>query len=132
MATINYPETPIGNDVLVGPGIWIGLADIGDDVLMANNVTILSGRNHHNYERRDIPIRKQGGHRTMVKIGRDVWLGSGTKITCDVNEGSVVATGAVVTKLYEPYAILAGIPAKPIGIRGTSVAESPLTASAQL
>ena len=34
-----------------------------------------------------------------------------------IGEGAVVASGAVVTKDVEPYAIVAGIPAKKIGER---------------
>jgi len=34
-----------------------------------------------------------------------------------IGKGAVVAAGAVVTKSVEPYAIVAGIPAKPIGQR---------------
>ena len=34
-----------------------------------------------------------------------------------IGRGSVVAAGAVVTKSVEPYTIVAGIPAKPIGTR---------------
>jgi acetyltransferase-like isoleucine patch superfamily enzyme len=82
---------------------------------------VLSGRNHHHYDRRDVPIRKQGGHRTKVKIGCDVWLGAGVRVTCDVADGTVVGTGSVVTKTYEPYAVLVGVPAKPVGWRGQSL-----------
>lgn len=34
-----------------------------------------------------------------------------------IGKGAVVAAGAVVTKNVEPYAIVAGVPAKPIGAR---------------
>lgn len=118
MAVILYPETHIGHDVLIGPRSSIGLSDIGDDVLIANDVVVLSGKNHHYYQRRDIPIRKQGGERQRVRIGRDVWLGARTTITVDVAEGSVVGAGALVTKTYEPYMVLVGVPAKPVAERG--------------
>jgi len=49
-------------------------------------------------------------------------VGAAALIMADVAEGSIVGGGAVVTKTFEPYSILAGVPAKvmrqrPVGAR---------------
>ncbi len=51
-----------------------------------------------------------------VIIGHDVWIGHGAIIMpgLSIGHGAVVAAGAVVTKNVEPYAIVAGVPAKRI------------------
>lgn len=51
-----------------------------------------------------------------VTIGHDVWIGHGVTILpgVSVGNGAVIGSGAVVTKDVEPYAIVGGIPAKPI------------------
>lgn len=51
-----------------------------------------------------------------VVIGHDVWIGHGAIILpgVEIGHGAVVAAGAVVTKNVEPYAIVAGVPAKRI------------------
>jgi phosphonate metabolism protein (transferase hexapeptide repeat family) len=51
-----------------------------------------------------------------VTIGNDVWIGHGAIILpgLTIGHGAVVAAGAVVTKNVEPYAIVAGVPAKRI------------------
>jgi phosphonate metabolism protein (transferase hexapeptide repeat family) len=51
-----------------------------------------------------------------VTIGHDVWIGHGAIILPGLNigHGAVVAAGSVVTKDVEPYAIVAGVPAKRI------------------
>ena len=54
-----------------------------------------------------------------MTIGNRAWIGPGTTILHSVNigEGAVIAAGAVVTKDVEPFAIMAGIPARKIGER---------------
>jgi phosphonate metabolism protein (transferase hexapeptide repeat family) len=51
-----------------------------------------------------------------VHIGHDVWIGHGVVILpgITIGHGAVVAAGAIVTKNVEPYAIVAGVPAKRI------------------
>jgi phosphonate metabolism protein (transferase hexapeptide repeat family) len=51
-----------------------------------------------------------------VHIGHDVWIGHGVIILpgIAIGHGAVIAAGAVVTKNVEPYAIVAGVPAKRI------------------
>ena len=51
-----------------------------------------------------------------VVIGHDVWIGHGAIVMpgLTIGNGAVVAAGAVVTKNVEPYAIIAGVPAKRI------------------
>ena len=54
-----------------------------------------------------------------IVIKDDVWVG--TRVTIlqgvTIGEGAVVAAGSVVTRNVEPYTIVAGVPAKPIGKR---------------
>jgi phosphonate metabolism protein (transferase hexapeptide repeat family) len=54
-----------------------------------------------------------------VAIGHDVWIGHGAIVLPGrrIGTGAVVAAGAVVTKDVEPYAIVAGNPARPIRAR---------------
>lgn len=51
-----------------------------------------------------------------VTIGNDVWIGHGAIVLpgISIGHGAVVAAGAVVTKNIEPYAIVAGVPARRI------------------
>lgn len=49
-------------------------------------------------------------------IGNDVWIAAGASILrgVTVGDGAVIAAGAVVTEDVEPYAIVAGVPARKI------------------
>jgi len=90
-----------GNGVLVGPGV----------IIWSQN---------HGYEQRELPISAQGYKRSKVTIEDDVWIGAGAIILPGVrlSRGTVVAAGAVVTRTTDPYSIVAGIPARPLGSRG--------------
>ena len=62
---------------------------------------------------------REAGSKGNIVIKDDVWIGQNA-IICSgvtVGQGAVVAAGAIVTKNVEPYAIVAGNPAKVIKYR---------------
>jgi phosphonate metabolism protein (transferase hexapeptide repeat family) len=54
-----------------------------------------------------------------VTIGNDVWIGHKATVMpgVTVGNGAAIGTGAVVTKDVEPYAVVAGVPAKKLKMR---------------
>ncbi|WP_018027538.1 acyltransferase [Porphyromonas somerae] len=108
-----------GSDISIGDNSGIGVnayvrgpLTIGDNVLMGPDVVVLTSS--HNFRRRDIPIRLQGGSFSQVTIGNDVWIGQRVMILPGVHIGSgaIIAAGAVVTKDVDPYTIVGGVPAR--------------------
>lgn len=110
----------VGDDVIFGHHVTLGVNDavtIGNDCLIAELVSI---RDHdHEFERTDVPMRRQGARSRPVVIGNDVWIGSKATILSGVTIGdhSIIAAGAVVTSDVEPGTIVGGVPAKVIGSR---------------
>ena len=60
-----------------------------------------------------------GHNKYVVEIGNDVWIGSNVMIMdgLRIGDGAIIAAGSVVTKDVQPYAIVAGVPAKFIRYR---------------
>jgi len=51
-----------------------------------------------------------------VIIGNDVWIGHGVTVMpgVTIDDGAAIGSGAVVTKDVEPFAVVVGVPAKPV------------------
>jgi len=128
LAAFRTPRARVGHRCYIGLGSWIGWAILGDDVITGNHITILSGRHQHGSRRLDVPMHDQPGEATLVRVGSDVWVGSGAIIAADVSRGTIVGAGAVVTKPFPEYAILAGVPAQQVGSRDSRAAEGQPTA----
>lgn len=105
----------VGDDSNIGPYSWIGCSgyvEIGQKVMLGPSVSLLA--ENHNFERTDIPMKQQGVTRQSIIIEDDCWLGANCSVLAGVRigRGSIVATGAVVTKDIPPYSIVGGVPAK--------------------
>ena len=89
-----------------------GYITIGDNVMMAPGVTILT--TNHRFDRTDIPMIEQGHVSAPVSIGNDVWIGQRAMIMPGVHigNGCIVAAGAVVTKDVPDFAVVGGVPAR--------------------
>lgn len=76
-------------------------------------------------------IKNPSSSRGDVVIGNDVWLCSNCTILSGVTigHGAVIASGAVISRDVEPYAVMAGNPAKKIRWRFDEPTRSALLAS---
>jgi acetyltransferase-like isoleucine patch superfamily enzyme len=109
---IAHSDTRIADDCYLGPGNSIGLATIGEHFVSGPRVCVLSGRRQHSFDRRDMPVRDQPGVLTRVSVGADVYAGTNATIAADVAAHCVVGAGAVVTKAFPEWSVLAGNPAR--------------------
>lgn len=68
------------------------------------------------------PFRNQPKRERDVRVGNDVWLGTGVVVTAGVTigDGCIVGAGAVVTKDIPAGSIAVGVPAKVVGRRNES------------
>jgi len=102
-------HTTLGNDGFYDAREGI---TIGDSVNIAAEVRIFT--REHDVQSPD--FAETGG---PVRIGNHAYLA--TRVTVlpgvTIGEGAVVASGSVVTKDVEPFQIVGGVPARPIGER---------------
>jgi acetyltransferase-like isoleucine patch superfamily enzyme len=110
----------VGDDVDFALGVIVttrGGVSIGDRVLIGYRAQILSINHVVPTERGRIFSAGHTGRR--IDIASDVWIGANSVILSGVSigEGAVIAAGSVVTKDVEPFAVVAGVPAKIISRR---------------
>jgi acetyltransferase-like isoleucine patch superfamily enzyme len=97
MQSVHGSPIEVGDDVLIGPGCYIG------------------GGGNYRTERLDIPMAKQGLRDDPgVVLAGDNWLGARVSVLSGVTmgQGSIAATGAVVNRSVPEYAVVGGVPAK--------------------
>ncbi len=111
----------IRGDVFIGPhcsvnanACIVGKVELGTGCRIASLASIYGF--NHGHSRTDIYIKDQPATSEGVVLGNDVWVGANAVILDGVNIGShsIVAAGAVVTKSFPAYSIIAGNPAKRI------------------
>ena len=110
------PTTRIGNNVFITFNFTIMAAapvTIHDNVLIASNV-VISSENHGMNPELSESYSQTPLEGKPVEIGEGCWLGEKVIVLPGVTLGKrcVVAAGAVVTKSFPDYSMIAGVPAK--------------------
>lgn len=111
----NCSKAEIGTNVYIGTRCLIGIATIGDGVLIADHVQILSGA--HQHASMDPTSAARVSEFSPVRIGRETWIGAGAIIMADVGERCVIGAGSVVTRPIPDLSVAVGNPAKVIRAR---------------
>lgn len=119
----------VGQNTYIGPSTSIQskeLIDIGDNVIIANNVVLVDNNNHPtspaermnmslcgDYMNDELWSWKYAESKPII-IEDNVWIGRDARILkgVTVGKGSIVALGAVVTHDVPPYSVVAGNPAR--------------------
>ncbi len=120
--TAGNGKLDVADNVSLSPGVHLcadgGSITIGSHSAIGPGTVVRSA--NHCFTRQDVPIMEQGHEPGVVAIGEDVWIAANCTVTPNVRigRGAVVGAGAVVTRDVEPFTIVAGVPARPIGRRG--------------
>lgn len=121
-------------NISIGNNVWIGekarFSGDGGGIIIGNNVSfapevVIWSSNHNYCNPTLLPFDKTlVSKQTIIKD--NVWIGVRACITPGViiNEGAIIAMGAVVTKEVPKGAVVAGNPAKIIKYRNLEVYEN--------
>ena len=117
-AIIRIPKDQIGRNVYIGLYSYLnGNVTIGDNTLIGPHCSVAAGNHKFDPATGYFSARTEKDGDDSIVIGEGSWLASNVTITAGVKLGraNLVCAGAVVTKSTPDYAIMAGIPAAPVG-----------------
>lgn len=118
-AYIVYPDVQIGYRCSIEENSVVSLCTIGDDVIIAANVSIMSGGHHHETDNLNIKFHDSNLPLKRVIIGNNIWIGTHSVIMADLADGCILGAGSVLNKnATQVNSIYAGVPAKIIRRRG--------------
>jgi hypothetical protein len=113
---VAHRATRIGRGVVVGAYSIIGLADIGDNVLLGARVSLLSGKYQHG-----TPTERQNHANTSdrferIVVGPGAWIGEQAVVMANVGANCTIAAGAVLYKDALEGGTYMGNPARKVSL----------------
>ena len=113
-------KVAFGHRVQLGPRCSIQTnICFADSVLVAGEVAFIGRHDHRTDMVGNTVWGSPRGKCEGIIVGDDVWIGWRATVLdgVTIGRGAVVAACAVVTKSVPPYSIVAGVPARIIGVR---------------
>lgn len=112
----------MGRYCSISYGVHIGLVShLCEKLVSTHPFFFIQSDMDDKFSRYGYADKKYFNNDALTEIGNDVWIGANALIKSGlkIGDGAVIGAGSVVTKDVEPYAIVAGVPAKLIRYRFT-------------
>ena len=116
-AIFSMREASLGERAYIGRNCNIGFGRIGRNVMLADNVVVLSGGKEHSMDTESGVMHDQKQVFRQISIGDGSWIGTGAIVMDDVGSECIIGAGAVVNKPIPDGAIAVGVPARVIRFR---------------
>ncbi|HDF8570544.1 TPA: acyltransferase, partial [Enterobacter hormaechei subsp. hoffmannii] len=119
-AYIVYPDVIIGNNCTIEEFCILSKCVLGNDVILAARVSIMSGAKHHDINDIKNTFGESKAEYRTVQLGNNLWIGTHAVIMNDIGNNTAVGAGAIVTNVIPDMVVAAGVPARIIKYRGKS------------
>ena len=107
----SHPTAKVGRAVVIGSYSIVGTAILGDGVLIASRVSVLSGKFQHGSALHGVMSAHETRYET-VTIGAGCWIGEGAIVMASLGQRCIVGAGSVVTKAAPDNTVAVGNPAR--------------------
>lgn len=116
-SVITHVTARLGRNIYIGSYSLIGRCRMEDNVRVGSRVSILSGRRQHSFHDAGADRFEESTQFQEVFVGKNTWIGEASVIMADLGVGSGVGAGSVVVQRVPEGTIVAGNPARSIGVR---------------
>lgn len=104
---VSDPRAKFASGVYIGPYSIVGRVSLRENVVVASQVSLLSGLKQHS-----VGQASEDGVFQAITIGEESWVGERSVVGADVGSFSVIGAGSVVVKPVGDKQVVAGNPAK--------------------
>lgn len=111
-AYICYPTVEVGDNVVIEEYCVVSNCSLGNDVILAARVSIMSGAHHHDVADVSTIFRNSKSFARKVVVGDNVWIGTHAVVMSDIGGHCAIGAGAVVTREIDVFSVALGVPAK--------------------
>lgn len=113
---IAHRATIIRDGTVIGAYTILGYAELGENVLVAPRVSVISGKYQHGKPGERAASGSVTEHYERITIGRNSWIGQEAIVMANIGENCTVAAGSVVYRPVSDGATVMGNPAKKVSI----------------
>ena len=113
---LSHRQNTIRSGVVVGHYSLIGYADIGENVLMAARVSIVSGKYQHGRPDKRSHLKEVVEENQIIRIGANTWIGQDVTILANIGKNCTVGAGSVVLRDVPDNTTVLGNPARKVNI----------------
>lgn len=112
LSHFTHRNAEVGERVYVGSETHLGTITIGEGAQIGSRVSVLSGKNQHQFgpDGRLTPCGPESLQ--PVRIGEETWIGEGALIMADVGNRCIVAAGSVISLPIPDGCLVGGNPAR--------------------
>ncbi|MCW2488877.1 acyltransferase, partial [Candidatus Symbiopectobacterium sp. NZEC127] len=94
-AVIVYSDVEIGNNCTIEEFCIISHCKIGNDVIFAANVSVMSGAKHHDVNDITTSFYNSKSECRKLSLGNNLWIGTHAVIMNDIGSNCAIGAGAV-------------------------------------
>lgn len=109
---INHRDSEVGDGVMIGAYVSVGLVTFADHSACAEKSSILSRSAQHNFADTSRLVLADSNAPSRVFVGYDSHIGAGCIVLANIGEKCIIGPGSVVVSDIGDYSIAVGNPAR--------------------
>lgn len=113
---LSHRQNVLRAGAMIGHYAFVGYAEIGENAIIGARVSIVSGLYQHGRPSERVSQQELTEENTVIKIGRNSWIGQDVTLLANVGENCTVGAGSVVLRDVSDNTTVLGNPARKVNL----------------